>query len=190
MLRFIVISMICLYGIYSLAQEQQAPMDSLCPQTAAMAKQAVFRSPATKIYADYIVADKSRRLLHLLKDGVIFRSYKISLGGSPTGAKHQQGDNKTPEGLYYIDSKNSASDYTLALHVSYPNQDDINWARNHGVDPGGDIMVHGLPNEWWKRMFIHDGMDWTKGCVAVNHDDQINEIFASVKTGTPIELCR
>jgi murein L,D-transpeptidase YafK len=78
----------------------------------------------------------------------------------------------------------------LALHISYPNQNDIDWARAHGVDAGGDIMVHGLPNEWWKRSFIKDGMDWTKGCVAVNHDDQINEIFDYVAVGTPIELCK
>lgn len=187
MLRFLLISSICLYGLYSLAQEN---VQSLCFQTAAMAKAAVYKTPTGNVTADFIVVDKSRRLLHLLKEGVIIRSYRVSLGGKPLGAKHQEGDNKTPEGLYSIDSKNSASDYTLSLHVSYPNQDDINWARQHGVSPGGDIMIHGLPNAWWKRAFIHDGMDWTKGCVAINHDDQIDEVFTFVKTGTPIELCK
>lgn len=192
MFRFLFISLLCLFALYSFAahaQENDAS-SSLCPQTVAMRKQAVFKKPAGKPQADFLVVDKSGRLLHLLKDGVIFRSYRISLGKTPTGAKHQEGDSKTPEGLYQIDKKNSASDFTLALHISYPNQNDIDWARAHGVDAGGDIMVHGLPNEWWKRSFIKDGMDWTKGCVAVNHDDQINEIFDYVAVGTPIELCK
>lgn len=195
MFRFLLISLLCLFALYSFAvhaQELETPSSqaSLCPQILEMRKHAVFKTPAGKPQADYIVVDKSGRILHLLKAGSIFRSYKISLGGQPVGAKHQEGDNKTPEGLYSIDLKNSASDYTLSLHISYPNQDDINWARAHGVDAGGDIMVHGLPNEWWKRAFIKDGMDWTKGCVAINSDSQINEVFNFVQTGTPIELCK
>jgi murein L,D-transpeptidase YafK len=187
--RFLFISLLCLFALYSFAVHAESADVSVCSQTAEMRKHAVFQTPSGKPQADFIVVDKSGRLLHLLKAGVIFRSYKISLGGKPLGPKHQEGDSKTPEGLYMIDQKNSASDYTLSLHISYPNQDDINWARNHGVDAGGDIMIHGLPNEWWKRAFIKDGMDWTKGCVAINHDDQINEVFSFVQTGTPVELC-
>jgi murein L,D-transpeptidase YafK len=199
--RFLLISLFCLASLYVFASHAQASVTDgagdvavtslsvACSQTPQMRKAAVFQTPSPMPEADEIVVDKSGRLLHLLKDGVILRSYRTSLGGQPVGAKHQEGDGKTPEGLYWIDQKNSASDYTLSLHISYPNQNDINWARNHGVSAGGDIMIHGLPNAWWKRMFIKDGMDWTKGCVAVNHDDQITEIFRDVQVGTPVVLC-
>jgi len=162
---------------------------SVCSRTAELEKQAHFQSPQGAWQADFLVVDKKRRILHLMKSGQIFRSYHVALGKKPVGKKRQEGDKKTPEGLYQIGYKNSASDFHLSLQISYPNQEDINWAREQGVDPGGDIMIHGLPNEAWKKLFInHPKSNWTRGCVAVN-DQEIEEVWSYVQAGTMIELC-
>lgn len=138
--------------------------------------------------ADYVFVDKARRMIHLFQEGLLIKSYRIGLGNTPVGAKQKAGDGKTPEGSYIIDSRNSGSNYHLALHISYPNQEDLDLARSKGIDPGGAIMVHGLPNEKWKKAFIRHPSDWTKGCVAVK-DAEIEEIWDMVSIGTPIDLC-
>src|SRR6266404_2220261 len=80
-----------------------------------------FASDKTEVKADSVLVLKKERVLQLLKNGKPFKSYKIALGGQPVGAKAVQGDNKTPEGKYLIDSRNPQSTYHLSLHVSYPN---------------------------------------------------------------------
>lgn len=195
MIRFLSISLFCLLALYSFAQAKTMPENSssfafdargsMCSQTAKLAEKAVYQTPAGDIEADFLVADKARRLLHLMSGGKIFRTYKVALGKSPVGKKRQEGDNKTPEGWYSIGYKNSASKFHLSLQISYPNQDDINWARKNGVDPGGDIMIHGKPNGIG-GIFV--GGDWTRGCVAVKNKE-IEEIWNFVQSGTDIELC-
>lgn len=206
MIRLLVISAIALMALYAKAQDSSSmylgedvlvqnskvydyEMKSVCATTADLAKNAKFKKPQGQYLADFIAVDKKRRLVHLMQDGKIFRSYNAALGRQPVGKKNFEGDDKTPEGLYFIDYKNSASDFHLSLHISYPNQDDINRARKAGKSAGGDIMIHGLPNSSFKRMFInHPKKNWTRGCVAVN-DGEIEEIYDYVKTNTPIELC-
>ncbi len=191
MLRFLIISIFCLAALYGTAQasSQTPELDSeavsFCPQLATHAKNAKFSTPTGSPVADFVLVDKSRRLLHLFANGKIFRSYKMNLGKTPIGKKRQEGDNKTPEGWYKIGYKNSASKFHLSLEITYPNQDDINWARKNGVDPGGDIMIHGRPNGVPSFLI---GKDWTRGCVAVK-DKEIEEIWNYVRTGTDIELC-
>lgn len=166
------------------------PEDSYCHRLKEFASKPKWSLPSEFGEADQLVVDKSRHLLHVLSNEKLIRTYRVALGkGSPQGHKRKAGDNKTPEGNYFIEYKNSASDYHLSLKISYPNQDDINWARKNGVDPGGDIMIHGLPNSAIKRALINHPKDWTKGCVAVNNRE-IEEIFDYVHSGTPIELCR
>lgn len=165
-------------------------MASACGYLKKLADRAQFKKPINLAQqADFVVLDKSRRLLHLMKENQILRTYNTALGKQPVGKKRQDGDNKTPEGLYFIGYKNSGSSFHLSLEITYPNQDDINWARKNKVNPGGDIMIHGLPNEDFKKWFInHPKSNWTRGCVAVT-DDEIEEIWSMVKTGTAIELC-
>lgn len=171
------------------APEFQPEFQSLCAQTAALEKQAQFKKPAGTWVADFMVVDKKRKILHLMKAGKIFRSYNVALGKQPVGKKRKEGDNKTPEGLYSIGYRNSGSSFHLSLEITYPNQEDINWARQNGVSPGGDIMIHGLPNEEWKWAFLgHPKKNWTRGCVAVTNAE-IEEIWQFVKSATPIELC-
>lgn len=135
-----------------------------------------------------IIVDKSDRRLELRDNkGDILRSYRIGLGFDPRGDKVRQGDGRTPEGRYIIESRNPQSSYTLSLRISYPNAADRKESRARGVDPGGDIYIHGnptgKPDSWTHRR----GQDWTFGCIAVKSRD-IREIYAVVKNGTPITI--
>lgn len=117
----------------------------------------------------------------------VVKSYRIALGGVPKGHKECQGDNRTPEGHYIIDSRNKSSKYHRSLHVSYPNPADIRAAKKRGCNPGGDIMIHGLPNGYGWTGASHTAIDWTLGCIAVTNKE-IEEIWRLVPNGTPIEI--
>ena len=136
---------------------------------------------------DRVVVVKSTRTLTLLANGRVIRSYKVALGGAPLGAKQQQGDHKTPEGFYVLDRRNPKSRFYKSIHISYPNEQERQNAARLGVDPGGDIMVHGLPNGFGWLGVTHRAMDWTDGCIAVT-DKEIDEIWDLVRDGTPIEI--
>ncbi|MEY2503738.1 MAG: hypothetical protein QOG27_18 [Verrucomicrobiota bacterium] len=137
--------------------------------------------------ADRVLVEKGARRLTLLNKGAILKSYLVALGREPIGAKEEEGDQRTPEGLYRIDFRKRDSDYHLALHVSYPEQRDIERAAARGVSAGSDIMIHGLPNgRGWIGRF-HRRSDWTAGCVAVT-DFEIEEIYRAVPDGTSIEI--
>jgi tetratricopeptide (TPR) repeat protein len=137
--------------------------------------------------ADRILVEKKDRRLTLFSQGKVLKSYQIALGGNPNGPKERQGDNKTPEGTYRIDSRNKNSQFHLSLHISYPNEKDKKRARELGVSPGGDIMIHGIKNglSWVGDM--HTEVDWTKGCIAVT-DEEIEEINRVVPNGTIVEI--
>lgn len=137
--------------------------------------------------AESVRVDKSERKLYLLRGGKPFKTYRISLGSHPVGDKVQQGDKRTPEGRYIIDWRNLQSRYHRALHISYPNAQDRREARERGVDPGGMIMIHGLPNKAQGDPEGYLGMDWTDGCIAVSNQE-IQELLIAIKDGTPIEI--
>ena len=137
--------------------------------------------------ADKVLIEKKERRLTLLSKGEVIKSYKIALGGNPVGPKERQGDNKTPEGTYFIDSRNRNSDYHLSLHISYPNEKDKMRAKELGVSPGGDIMIHGIKNGLAWVGASHAGIDWTKGCIAVT-DQEMEEIYKLVPNGTIVEI--
>lgn len=140
-----------------------------------------------KTKADQVVVVKSARTLTLMAKGKVLREYKVALGGSPVGAKQQQGDHRTPEGHYVLDRRNPKSKFYKSIHVSYPNEHDRREASNRGVSPGGDIMVHGLPNGFGWLGESHRAQDWTDGCIAVTNKE-IDEIWDLVPDGTPIEI--
>jgi len=142
---------------------------------------------STEPKCNRIVIHKAARRMELLKDGKIIHTYKIALGGSPVGRKEKQGDQKTPEGVYTIDSRNATSHYHKSLHVSYPNTADRAHAKKLGVDPGGDIYIHGIGKEYGWLGAAHALHDWTLGCIAVTNDE-IDEIWKLVANGTPVEI--
>lgn len=137
--------------------------------------------------ADKILIEKNERRLTLIAKGKVLKTYAIALGGNPSGPKERLGDNKTPEGTYVINSRNRDSRYHLSLHISYPNEKDKKRAKQLGVSPGGDIMIHGIKNGFSWVGDLHTGVDWTKGCIAVT-DEEIEEIDRLAPKGTIVEI--
>ena len=136
---------------------------------------------------DAVLVQKSAHTLTLLSHGKVVRTYKVALGGTPAGAKEREGDHKTPEGHYVLDRRNPKSKFYKSIHISYPNDHDRQHAAKNGWPPGGDIMVHGLPNGRGFLGAAHRAIDWTDGCIAVT-DEEMDEIWKLVADGTPIEI--
>jgi murein L,D-transpeptidase YafK len=136
---------------------------------------------------DRILVEKGERKLSVFRGGRKLKSYQIALGGNPVGAKEQEGDMKTPEGVYQIDYRNPNSDYHLALHISYPSEADNARAAQRGVSAGFDIMIHGLPNGRGWIGAAHRQKDWTAGCIALT-DEEIEELWRVTPDGTAIEI--
>lgn len=139
------------------------------------------------IVIDRVFVDKSDRVLKLMSDGKAIKSYRIALGGSPVGHKQQEGDQRTPVGVYTLDYKNENSIAHRSIHISYPNTADKAYAKKLGVNAGGDIMIHGQMNGFGYLALFNQRRDWTDGCIAVTND-AMDEIMAAVKLGTPIEI--
>ena len=147
-----------------------------------------------------IVVKKAERKLYLYSDGKLARTYRVGLGLSPVGDKVRQGDRRTPEGEFYIFTKNDKSAFYLSLGISYPNAahaerglrdglisraqyTTIMQALNDRKAPpqntklGGDIYIHGNGSS----------TDWTWGCVALE-DRDVRELFNAVTVGTPVTI--
>src|ERR1700719_140946 len=97
---------------------------ALAAVAVAMITGCVQAPPAPPLLADRVVVEKGTRTLELLRDGKVFATYPVALGRQPFGAKQQEGDGRTPEGVYRIDYKSLQTHYTRALHVSYPDERD------------------------------------------------------------------
>lgn len=134
-----------------------------------------------------VLVRKEERRLYLLSGEQVVRSYRIGLGDNPSGHKLFEGDKRTPEGEYVLDWRNPNSDFYKSIHISYPNKQDRELASSWGLDPGGSIMIHGLPNEAGDMAFAYLGLDWTDGCIAVSNEE-MDEIWQLVADGTPIRI--
>jgi murein L,D-transpeptidase YafK len=136
---------------------------------------------------DKIIVLKSKRKLLVLNENQILKEYKISIGKMPIGAKRFEGDFKTPEGIYTIESKNPHSGYFKNLGISYPNEKDAMFAKESGKKPGGLIKIHGLKNGMGYIGKFHRWKDWTNGCIALTNQE-MEELYLNVKVGTVIEI--
>src|SRR6202023_3591888 len=136
---------------------------------------------------DRILVEKSARRLSVFAGGKKLKSYRVALGRNPIGAKQEEGDMKTPEGVYTVDSRNPQSDYHLGLHVSYPSDEDKARASESGVNAGFDIMIHGIRNGGGWIGAFHRLHDWTAGCIALT-DEEIEELYRVTPDWTPIEI--
>jgi murein L,D-transpeptidase YafK len=132
--------------------------------------------------ADRIIVLKGARRLELVRDGVVMKSFPIRLGRYPEGPKIFELDGRTPEGEYFIDGRSSKTPYHLALHISYPQAENVALAAKYNLPPGGGIFIHGTPGAGPRFEY-----DWTDGCIAVTNG-AIEEIWAVVEDGTPIEI--
>lgn len=144
-------------------------------------------SPQPHQRIDKVLVLKSERQLQLISHGQVVKQYRISLGKRPEGAKLQEGDLRTPEGIYWIDWRKRSEKYNLAMHISYPNTHDAARARANGVNPGGMIMLHGTPiDDEFPEWFFHT-LDWTDGCIALKNAD-MREVWRHVPDRTLIEI--
>lgn len=137
--------------------------------------------------ADRVLVIKRERRLYLMRGDTVLKTYNVALGRYPKGHKLREGDARTPEGRYTLDFKLVESDFHRAIRISYPNVKDVQRAAARGVPPGGQIMIHGMPNGRVPRQVGHPSFDWTQGCIAVTNRE-IEEIWAAVEEGTPIEI--
>jgi murein L,D-transpeptidase YafK len=136
------------------------------------------------VTADKVLVLKGERKLLLMRGDEVLKTYIVSLGENPVGRKIRQGDSRTPEGNYVLDRHNAKSQFHKSIHISYPNAEDLARARKLGVSPGGDVFLHGLPNDFHGPSGFSD---WTEGCIALTNAD-IDEIWLAVADGTPIEI--
>lgn len=141
----------------------------------------------SNVVIDKVLVIKSERVLKLLSEDTVIKTYHISLGANPIGHKQQEGDGRTPVGHYLLDYKNENSIAHRSIHISYPNATDTAQAQALGVSPGGDIMIHGQMNGFGHLAWLNQKRDWTEGCIAVTNNE-MDEIMAAVEVGTVIEI--
>ena len=141
----------------------------------------------SSLKADAVLVIKSEKRLYLLFKDVPFASFPATFGANPTGHKQEQGDQRTPEGHYRLDYKNPNSKFYKSIHISYPNAKDRANARRLGVDPGGDIMIHGQANGWAWASALVNLFSWTDGCIALSNKN-MDQVWTAVNPGTPIEI--
>ena len=134
---------------------------------------------------DRILIEKAARKMTVFQQGTAVREYEIALGFAPAGDKVQEGDGKTPEGVYKINRRNPQSSYTLSLGIDYPLPADLERARKGGYSAGGDIFIHGQPNSLADKLTLKG--DWTAGCIALTND-QMQELWSVVPIGTEVEI--
>ena len=137
--------------------------------------------------ADAVLVDKSEAKLYLMKQGSEYASFPVTFGREPKGHKQQKGDERTPEGRYTLGHKNPDSNFYKSIRISYPNAHDRENARKLGVNPGGDIMIHGQANGWEWADIIAQLFNWTNGCIALKNPD-MDRVWEAVDPGTPIEI--
>ncbi len=134
---------------------------------------------------DHILIEKSARRLTASRNGETVLEYDIALGFTPEGDKQQEGDGKTPEGIFRIDRRNGQSAYHLSLGLDYPQAEDMARAKAAEVDPGGDIFIHGQPNSVGDMITLPG--DWTAGCIAVSNAE-MRTLWRLASIGTQVEI--
>src|SRR4029079_5537617 len=137
--------------------------------------------------ADRVLVRTSERRLYLMRGSDVLRAYRVSLGLNPGGPKERAGDFRTPEGSYRLTRRNSRSDFFLSIQVSYPNDEDMRRARRNRWQPGGYIMIHGLPNDPRHAPDYYATQDWTDGCIAVTNADMV-EIWMMTSDNVRIDI--
>jgi len=138
---------------------------------------------------DRIVVRKKERKMYLYRNGKVQSIFPVSLGKNPVGDKLQKGDNRTPEGTFWIHRKLCSPKYYRSLCISYPKPEDIEAAKRRGVDPGGSITIHAQPV--WNADGHGDSYtlahNWTQGCVAVTNS-AMKQLWYAVREGVPVTI--
>jgi murein L,D-transpeptidase YafK len=147
-----------------------------------------FCSPSLAVEkADKVLVEKTKHKLTLFKNGKVIASYHVVFGGNPVGHKQQEGDERTPEGTYMLDSKNAKSAYYKSIHISYPNTKDIANAKRKRVSAGSAVMIHGQKNGYAAFEKQTQKFNWTLGCIALTNTD-MDDLWSKVNVPTSIEI--
>jgi len=133
---------------------------------------------------DHILIEKSARRLTASLEGAVVMQVDIALGFAPEGDKQVEGDGKTPVGVFKVDRRNPQSAYHLSLGLDYPQPDNVTRAQQQGIDPGGDIFIHGQPNG---VVGLTLPGDWTAGCIAISNTEMA-QLWSLTATGTTVEI--
>lgn len=158
-----------------------------------------------------IVVWKSQRRLELFDGNQLVKTYRVALGNQPQGHKQRQGDGRTPEGQYFICTRNAqTSAFHIFLGLSYPalpdatkgvNNKAITWREYQVIRQrlasrsaplwrtrlGGWVGIHGGSDASFAQRKTRErgSSDWTAGCIALTNAE-IREIYAATKMGTPV----
>lgn len=176
-----------MFGADSVRATTHVRGDSTARAAVRAAKAKPSKPDAPAVVADSVVVEKAARRLTLFYRGEPVRVYFVALGRNPIGDKVQRGDLRTPEGLFTIEGRNPQSKFYKALRISYPDVRHASRAAKMGVSAGGDIMIHGLTGPVAKLGAGHRLKDWTEGCIALTNEE-IDEVYAAVPVGSPIEI--
>lgn len=154
----------------------------------------------SNLASPHIVITKSKRKLDLFDGKKLIRSYKMVLGSTPLGDKEIEGDGRTPEGEFYVFTKNAESRFYLSLGISYPAPDDakrglarklINDEEADAIKQANlDVTMPPQKTALGGEIYIHGGgteSDWTDGCVALK-DEEIKQLFDAVTIGTRVTI--
>ena len=158
------------------------------------------RQPLPTLENPHLVVKKNKRQLQVFDNKKLIRTYSIALGFTPKGDKEVEGDGKTPEGTFYIFTKNPQSAFYLSLGVSYPSIDDAERGLKAKIisQEEYDAIVKAINAKEMPpqntalggEIYIHGGgtiMDWTAGCAALGNED-MKEIFEAIPIGTEVKI--
>lgn len=147
-----------------------------------------------------IVIKKAARSLEVYEGEKLLKTYQMVLGFAPEGDKEIEGDGKTPEGEFYVFTKNAQSRFYLSLGVSYPSTEDAERGLKAGLITRGErdaiaaaIRDKKMPPQKTKlggEIYIHGGgilADWTEGCIAMRNEE-IKELFDAVPVGARVDI--
>lgn len=158
------------------------------------------RQPLPPMENPHIIIRKKQRLLKIYDGGKLVREYKFALGFAPIGDKQTEGDGKTPEGEFYVFTKNDQSKFYLSLGLSYPNAADAKRGLKEKIisQEEYEAIVKAVAEKQMPpqktalggEIYIHGGgieTDWTQGCVALENEE-IKEIFDAIPIGTKVKI--
>jgi len=115
----------------------------------------------------------SDHALELCQDGRSVARHKVALGSGGIG-KRQQGDGKTPLGLYPLGAPRPSASFGTFVPVGYPT------AQQHRLGfTGNSVGIHGPPRGVGGALTTT--IDWTAGCIAVGTDAEIAAISAWIR---------
>lgn len=176
---------------------KEAGLDAARARLRALAKEKKVSFPFA---APRIEIDKSERRLDLFDGDIHLKRYTVALGLSPEGHKQREGDNRTPEGDYFVCYRNYASAFHLFLGINYPNAADAKAGEERGLVDArtaariGDAEKKGVRPHWGSPLGgavgLHGGgtgSDWTWGCIALS-DEEMDELWAGCPVGTPVRI--